>query len=404
MQIGASRPEMLNPAINPASRGASGARPIQTEGPVESMPPTAASNPVSIDDFMAAWGSGDTEFDIDGSGQVDGMDLGMFLSSQNAAASGDGDLEALLGAWGTADPDWDLNGDGTVNGIDLGIHLDSVEDPEAGAASSELTIEGFADAWGTANTEYDLNSDGVVDGSDLGAFLEQLEEGPDVDPTVVEQFMNAWGTDDPEFDFNGDGIVDGIDLGQLLGGEDPIARQPDQNEGGFDRLSGKLAEVAMARLDLDGDGQVPVSQFGIQGMGGAVFDSDGDGFVTRNEIADVIRERLEGFRGSDGLVDQPGVRDFVNGWQSRFGSGGAMADPIQNSNERWGFDRFATAPNPETMAVASRIEQSLLKMGHQGIPSNINELLESLPIPGARHEAVINQLLERFPIGVEATA
>ena len=314
MQIGASRPEMLNPAINPASRGSGEARPVQTDGPTESMPPTAASNPVDIDDFMAAWGSGDTDFDIDGSGQVDGRDLGMFLSAQNAAAAGDGDLEALLGAWGTADPDWDLNGDGTVNGIDLGIHLDSVEDPQGETASSELTIEGFAEAWGTANADYDLNSDGVVDGSDLGAFLEQLEEGPDVDQSVVERFMNAWGTDDPEFDFNSDGIVDGIDLGQLLGGEDPIARQPGENEGGLDRLSGKLAEAVMSGLDGDGDGRIPVSQLGIQGMGGSIFDSDGDGFVTRNEMADVIRERLEGFRGTDGLIDQAGVREFVNGW------------------------------------------------------------------------------------------
>ena len=75
MQIGASRPEMLNPAINPASSGASGARPIQTEGPVESMPPTAASNPVNIDDFMAAWGSGDAAFDIDGSAEVGGGEI-----------------------------------------------------------------------------------------------------------------------------------------------------------------------------------------------------------------------------------------------------------------------------------------------------------------------------------------
>ena len=227
------------------------------------------------------------------------------------------------------------------------------------------------------------------------------EEGPDVDPTVVERFMNAWGTDDPEFDFNGDGIVDGVDLGQLLGGTDPIARQPDQNEGGMDRLAGKLAEVAMSRLDVDADGQVPVSQFGINGMGGMIFDGDGDGFVTRNEIADVIRERLEEFRGTDGLVDQSGVRDFIDGWQSRFGSG--LEDPIRNANQRWGFDRFESSPHPDTVAVADRIEESLLKMGHDGIPSNINELLDSLSIPGARHEAVLNRLLERFPIGVETT-
>ena len=402
MQIGASRPEMLNPAINPNPRGASGALPIQTDEPVESMPPTAASTPVDIDDFMAAWGSSDTAFDLDGSGQVDGQDLGMFLSAQTAAATGDTELQALLGAWGSADPDWDLNGDGIVNGIDLGMHLNSIDESDGETASSEITIEGFAGAWGTADPDYDLNRDGVVDGSDLGVFLQQLENGPDVDPTVIERFMNAWGSDDPEFDFNGDGIVDGIDLGQLLGGEDPIARQPDE-EGGFDRLSGKLAEAVMSRFDPDEDGRIAVSQFGIQGIGGEAFDSDGDGFVTRNEIAGVIRERLETFRGGDGLVDQAGVRDFVNGWQSRFGSGGLLADPIRQSNQRWGLDRFETTPDPDALGVADRIERSLLNLGHEGIPSNINELLDNISIPGVRHEAVLNRLLERFPIGVETT-
>lgn len=44
--------------------------------------------------------------DIDGSGAVDGGDLG-----------------ALLGAWGTADPLYDLDGSGTIDGADLGALL-----------------------------------------------------------------------------------------------------------------------------------------------------------------------------------------------------------------------------------------------------------------------------------------
>ncbi|MBC02848.1 MAG: hypothetical protein CMJ34_06045 [Phycisphaerae bacterium] len=402
MHIGASRPDMLNPAMNPTSRGTTGARPLQTEEPVQSMPPTAASTVVDINDFMEAWGSGDTNFDIDGSGTVDGEDLGLFLAAQTAAASGESDLDALLGAWGTADPDWDLNGDGIVNGVDLGMHLDSVGDTDGETASAELTIEGFAEAWGGADPEYDLNSDGVVDGADLGVYLQQLEDGPDVDPTVIERFMGAWGTNDPEFDFNGDGIVDGTDLGQLLGGEDPIARQPGDNEGGFGRMAEKLAETVMSRFDADGDGRIPVSLLGVNGMGGERFDADGDGFVTRSEIAAVIQERLEGFQNNEGMVDQVGLRDYISGWQSRFG-GGMMDDPIRDANQRWGFDRFETTPHAETAAIADRVEASLLKMGHEGIPSNINDLLDSIPMPGTSREAVLNSLLDRFPIGVEAT-
>ena len=408
MQIGASRPEMLNPAVNPQSRGMTGApaiRTVKTEAPGQTPPPTAAAGSVDLDAFMAAWGSQDTGFDIDGSGTVDGKDLGLFLSAETAAASGDTDIEALLGAWGTADPDWDLNGDGVVDGIDLGIQLESTGDDPGGTAAIELSMEGFAEAWGSADADYDLNGDGLVDGSDLGAYLQQMEGGTDVDQSEVERFMSSWGSDDPEFDFNGDGIVDGLDLGQLLGnGDDPIARQGSQIEQRLDRMANKLATTVMSRLDLDGDGLVPVGQFGIEGIGGAKFDSDGDGFVSREELVNSLRERFEDFRDEQGLVDQGGIRDLVDGWQSRFGSGGILDNPVRNSNQRWAAGRFEPSADPGTMAVASRVEQALVAMGENGIPSNINQILDSLSIPGARHEAVLNRLLERFPIGVETTA
>ena len=46
--------------------------------------------------------------DLNGDGQVDGVDLGL-----------------LLGAWGTANPAADLNGSGNVDGVDLGLLLGS---------------------------------------------------------------------------------------------------------------------------------------------------------------------------------------------------------------------------------------------------------------------------------------
>jgi hypothetical protein len=94
MHIGAARPELVNSAAA-SSRPSSAATPTSAESSVSSNgnpPETAASTSINIDDFMAAWGSDDAAFDIDGSGQVDGNDLGQFLAAQSAAVAGDQDL------------------------------------------------------------------------------------------------------------------------------------------------------------------------------------------------------------------------------------------------------------------------------------------------------------------------
>ncbi len=43
-------------------------------------PPQQANGPTDFDAFMAAWGTSNAEFDLDGSGVVDGADLGLYLS------------------------------------------------------------------------------------------------------------------------------------------------------------------------------------------------------------------------------------------------------------------------------------------------------------------------------------
>ena len=49
-----------------------------------SEPPQQATAPTDFDAFMAAWGTSNAEFDLDGSGTVDGADLGLFLSQVEA--------------------------------------------------------------------------------------------------------------------------------------------------------------------------------------------------------------------------------------------------------------------------------------------------------------------------------
>lgn len=203
------------------------------------MPPVAASNEIDINAFMKAWGSSDATWDIDGNGTVDGQDLGMLLSTLDAAAQGDADLQSLLDAWGSENAQWDLNGDGIVNGADLGLYL---ENGAPGTPSDAVqSLIGFMEAWGTSDSEYDMNGDGVVDGGDLGQFLSQLDI--DADQATLEQFMSAWGSNDPEWDFNGDGMVDGADLGLLL--ENGASQQPMQATEGH--VKDALANINIAK-------------------------------------------------------------------------------------------------------------------------------------------------------------
>ncbi len=405
MQISATRPEMLNPASPAPPRGsaAGNALPLGDRAPIEDGPPqTAGSQTVSIDDFMAAWGSDQAAFDIDGSGIVDGSDLGQFLAAQTAAATGDAELQSLLNAWGTADPAWDLNGDGVVNGVDLGIHLQGIGDPveaEDGGAM-ELTVEGFAQAWGSADPNYDLNGDGLVDGADLGAFLNQ-HGGEVPEPSTIDRFMAAWGSDDPEFDFNGDGIVDGIDLGRLLdgGGSDPIGRQPMNGTERLDEVANKLLAATMDGLDEDGDGLLSLASLGIFGPGAAGFDGDGDGLIDRNELQSLIRSRLEGFLDAQGLVDEPGLGGFMFNWSQLLGTSGLQIDPIGEANLRRGFNQLSAQVDSATLAAANRVEGTLARLGQTSTPSNMAEILKAIPLPGTNSDAVLHQLLSRHPIG-----
>ena len=216
------------------------------------MPPVAASNEIDINAFMKAWGSSDATWDIDENGTVDGKDLGMLLSSLEAASQGDADLQSLLKAWGSDNAQWDLNADGVVNGADLGLYL---ENGAPGAPPDAVqSLIGFMEAWGTSNSEYDINGDGVVDGGDLGEFLSQLEI--DADQATLEQFMSAWGSSDPEWDFNGDGVVDGADLGLLLengAGQQPMPAKVEHAKNSLAKINAANASRAFGNaIPIDG--------------------------------------------------------------------------------------------------------------------------------------------------------
>ena len=381
------------------------------DGAASSTPETAASSwPVDEQAFFDVWGTDDAAHDLDGSGRVDGADLGQWLSAQSEAAT-DSDVQGLLDAWGTADTEWDLNGDGIVDGLDLGIQLNGgVEGGTAGstAAEAELNVEGFAAAWGTSDTAYDLNADGIVDGADLGLFLDQSNVSTqDVDR--MERFMAAWGTNDAEFDFNGDGTVDGLDLGHLLGEEtSPELRVPASSE--IDDLVERLTQATMRRFDHGRDGLVSVRVFELAGGSMPAFDTDGDGMLNRDEVAGMIRSRIEGMQNEQGLLDGSVIDRFAAKWRNFTAPVELGGQAVQFANQQRGMKVIGSLdPNvPSRNAAnvaASRVANTLGKLGHEGIPSNLPTLLDRLSLPGTNSQAVMYELIQQNGIGaVEETA
>lgn len=408
--IGATSPELTPMSILQGPRAATNPLPeaqvVPTQTDAPASPPLAASTPVDIDAFMAAWGTDDATWDIDGSGTVDGSDLGQVLAAQTEALNGDAELQGLLGAWGTADPDWDLNGDGIVNGADLGIHLNGgVGGGTADSTEEPLDIEGFAQAWGSSDPAYDLNGDGIVDGADLGTFLQQQTDGP-IDQSRMDAFMNAWGSDDPEFDFNGDGIVDGVDLGHLLEtfGDESGEQAREMNVGDhLDQVANRLAQATFQSQAGNTAGG-PLGQI-LAGFGGGT-----EGLASRSDVVDAIRERLQGFVDADGNLDQASLQTFIGKWMNRLGQGEFQLDPIQQANLRHGFGQVLSQAGPAadgeaTRHAADRVGRTLSALGRESLPPNLSHILGKIALPGTNSDAVMMQLLSEHPIGgVETTA
>ena len=413
MQIGTARPDAsILPLANVGRSSMTKAIAPSSVDATSDAPETAASSSWPVDEqaFFDAWGSSDATHDLDGSGTVDGADLGQWLSAEAEAAT-DSDVQGLLDAWGTANADWDHNGDGIVDGVDLGIQLTGgIQSGGGDAASVEaaLDIDGFASSWGTADARYDLNADGVVDGADLGMFLDRVE-AIEVEAGQMDRFMAAWGTDDPEFDFNGDGVVDGVDLGSMLSGQSsPVLRAPAAQE--IDDLVEKLTQATMRRFDHGRDGQVSVRVFELAEGSTSPFDRDGDGMLTRAEVADMIRTRIQGLSNDQGLLDGAAMDQFAAKWRNFTRPAELDGQPVRVANERRGM-RVIGSLDPTIQgrsaanAAASRVATTLEKVGYPGLPSNLPKLLDRLSLPGTNSQAVMYELIQRNGIGaVEETA
>lgn len=201
----------------------SGAQEIQA-------PAEGAMHTITVQGLNAAWGTDDPRYDLTGDGTVGVDDLLILLNNGGTMQvpvppdyQPEQTVDGLLAAWGTSDPVYDLNGDGKVDVDDLLMLLNGNGQPEPAEASAEqtappmLTLEGLRGAWGSDDARYDFNQDGVVNERDLETLIQNGGAMPNPESGLsLDDLLAAWGTNNAKYDFNGNGQVDIQDLIALL--------------------------------------------------------------------------------------------------------------------------------------------------------------------------------------------
>ncbi|TVQ56898.1 MAG: EF-hand domain-containing protein [Phycisphaerales bacterium] len=149
-----------------------------------------------IQDLLAAWGTDDPSFDLTGDGNVNVHDLLALLEQfkqengelaappETGGSAAAQEIENLLAAWGSDNPEFDLNGDGKVDVQDLLALLELQQqqnngpesDPNTGANPMEQQLMDLLAAWGSNDSQFDFNGDGKVDVMDMLALLEKHQK------------------------------------------------------------------------------------------------------------------------------------------------------------------------------------------------------------------------------------
>jgi hypothetical protein len=193
------------------------------------------------------------------------------------------DLQQFFAAWGTSDANFDMTKNGVVDGEDLAIFLSNSQP----APASPTTV---LEQWGSATNQAgggDVNGDGNVDGADLALALGNVK--PSAQDQLIAGVQKAWGSSETSYDFNKDGTVDGTDLGMVLSGEvtSPIeAADPAA-------IATKITDAVFAAQDIDQDAEIVADELPASGAKlAAKLDADRDGVIGRDELRDRIAQEL----------------------------------------------------------------------------------------------------------------
>lgn len=135
----------------------------------------------------------------------------------------------------------------------------------------------------------------------------------------------------------------------------------------LDIVPGHLTEEIFSARDRDGDGALSLRESSLKSGMFRNLDTDGDGLITRTELTDTLRDRLERLleRKPDASVDA-----FMNKWMERFNllhsvpqptdaaaaATGVTGEPVADVDE-------SVAPTPTTREATSAVEATLGRTG-----------------------------------------
>jgi Ca2+-binding EF-hand superfamily protein len=143
---------------------------------------------MTMTDLLANYGRSDSPFDLDRDGTVGTGDLfalQQILAAPAPVESADADtaapvvqpgmtLEGLMAAYGSDNAAYDLDGSGAVDYNDMFTFLQNFPDSENAPPAPEPnpTLEGLLASFGQGHPTYDIDSNGTVDVADMFAFLQ----------------------------------------------------------------------------------------------------------------------------------------------------------------------------------------------------------------------------------------
>lgn len=312
-------------------------------------------------------------------------------------------VDGLLSEWGrNPDSPYDLDGSGEVDGWDLALFLGG-ERPRTG--EPVYNVQGLLDQWGQSDSPYDLDSNGNVDGWDLALFLGGQRPG-DAAPGANDASNAAQGA--PAAGEDSSNVVTGGSADATsLGGAAPISgpgetaaatdaqtaeRFRDRDPEGFiDRFARAVFRGAGIRPGME----IPIEQMRLADADKARIDPDGNGFAKAGDLGELVQRdvanRLE-------AGENFSARHAIEEWIARIGN------PVQNQElvSRPGRDGPHDSRREAALArLSSFVSNRLDNAGFDHRPPrNLHAVLERLDLSDGDRSALLKQLADKYPNGL----
>jgi len=163
-----------------------------------------------------------------------------------------------------------------------------------------------------------------------------------------------------------------------------------------------IVDQAMSRFDGAGEGRIAVGQMGFPMELGQLFDTNGDAFIDRSELTQMISGDAKAlYDGTDASLANLSQR-----WNEILDP-----DPIQQANRSHAASRIEAAPSTPagqpfgTASATDRVADILTNLGHESLPANLSDVLKGLKLPGTSSEAIMDRLMQEHGFtAVDATA